>query len=142
MTTVLESRRGRVVARCASAVAVVCAAGHLALLVVHGSVSATAVAMVALAAGCLVCARHLWVSPAVAPWLALATMNVLMLAVHSATMGPHLHHREYATALPTPHPDALMTVLTACAISQIVCAATVLVWYRRAAAAQVIGWRR
>jgi len=148
MTTVLDSPRGRGVARCAAGIAVGCAVGHLVLLNApeHGRTPAGLTAMLVLAVGCLVCARHLWVAPGVRAWLLLATMNAVMLAVMTPMSHQgygHAAHHAYPGVAPAAHSSSstLMAALTAFAVVQIVCAATMLAWYRRVVAARLIGRR-
>jgi hypothetical protein len=154
---VMSSSRGRAIARCAAGVALVCGLGHILLLLTHGygHLGMATAAMTVLAAGCLVCARHLWVAPGVRPWLLLAAMNAVMLVLHSAAMttslngsSGHAVHHGYSVVEQSgvlgaqaehPHADLLVAVLTALAMVQIVCATVMLAWYRRVVAEHHFG---
>ena len=149
---VMSSSRGRAIARCAAWVALVCGLGHVLLLLTndHGHLGKATAAMTVLAAGCLVCARHLWVAPGVMTWLLLATMNAVMLVLHSAAMttslngssGRAAHHghsgaaQSAVFAAPGEHTQASLftAVLTVLAITQIACATMMLAWHRRVVA--------
>jgi hypothetical protein len=56
----------------------------------------TAGLTVAMAAGCLYCARDLWVRETLRAWILVALMNLTMIAVHA------LHRPRITTAVVSP----------------------------------------
>ena len=90
----------------------------------HSTNLAAAGLMVAMAAGCLYCARDLWVRGTLRAWLLVALMNLTMIAIHAPAPAAH-HHSGGVTAAPAHH-STVMNLATALAAVEVVAAATVL----------------
>ncbi|MGE2714072.1 hypothetical protein ACQI4L_08445 [Mycolicibacterium litorale] len=113
------AHRSAVIARrCCALAAVVSAGLHLTALG-HAATAVTAVLLAAMIAGCLFCARDLWVLGSVRAWLILALMNLAMIALHLPA--PTHHH-----GAPTADPSFAMGAATALAMVEVTVAAVVL----------------
>ncbi|OZC87107.1 hypothetical protein CH254_15545 [Rhodococcus sp. 06-412-2C] len=81
------------VGRTGAFLAVASAAVHVAGLADHGS--AHALIILAMAIGCLYCARHLWAGAITADWALVAIMNVGMFAAHQNMSMPGSHSGQH-----------------------------------------------
>lgn len=91
-----------------------------------GPVAATL--MVAMVAGCLVCAVELWVRGSVRAWLTVALMNLAMIAVHLPMSAAHQHAAALTGSVPGATTASLATLVAA---AEVVVAATVLFVHTR-----------
>ena len=97
----------------------------------HATNLAAAGLTVAMAAGCLYCARDLWVRGTLRSWVLVALMNLTMIAIHAHAPAAHHHSGAVTTAAPAHH-STVMNLATALVAVEVVAAATVL--YSRARA--------
>lgn len=113
------AHRPAVVARRCCALATVASAGlHLTSLG-HVAGPVTAVLLVAMIAGCLFCARELWVLGTVRAWLIVGLMNLAMIALHLPAPGHH--HTAVAAA-----PSVALGAATVLALTEVMVAGVVL----------------
>lgn len=117
-----------VVGRRACALLALCSAALHGVSLGHVTTLVGTMLMVAMMAGCLYCARDLWMRGTVRGWVMVALMNFAMIAIHMP-MAPH-HHGDVAAALPV-HDTTVMTVATALAALEVTIAATVLYFRTR-----------
>jgi hypothetical protein len=78
-----------------------------------------------MAAGCLYCARDLWVRGTLRAWVLVALMNLAMIAIHAPAPAAHHHGGGVTTAAPAPH-STVMNLATTLAAVEVVAAAAVL----------------
>ena len=79
----------------------------------------------AMAAGCLYCARDLWVRGTLRAWVLVALMNLTMIAIHAPAPAAHHHGGGVTTAAPAHH-STVMNLATTLAAVEVVAAAAVL----------------
>ena len=91
----------------------------------HAANLAAAGMTVAMAAGCLYCARDLWVRGMLRAWVLVALMNLAMIAIHAPTPAAHHHGGGVTTAVPAHH-STVMNLATALAAVEVLVAAAVL----------------
>ena len=91
----------------------------------HGTNLAAAGLTVAMSAGCLYCARDLWVRGTLRAWVLVALMNLTMIAIHAPAPAAHHHGGGVTTAAPAHH-STVMNLATALAAVEVVAAAAVL----------------
>ncbi|MCW2662833.1 MAG: hypothetical protein JWP83_3985 [Mycobacterium sp.] len=111
--------------RRACAALAACSAALHGISLGHGTNLATAGLTVAMAAGCLYCARDLWVRGTLPAWVLVALMNLTMIAIHAPAPAPHHHCDGVTTAAPAHH-STVMNLATALAAVEVVAAAAVL----------------
>jgi hypothetical protein len=75
--------RAAVVGRRACAVVAACSAVLHGFSLVHATSAAATVLTAVMLAGCLFCARDLWVRGSPRAWVLVALMNLAMIALHS-----------------------------------------------------------
>ena len=92
----------------------------------HAANAAALVLMLAMIAGCLLCARDLWRDGATRAWVLVAVTSVAMIALHMPSAG---HHHGSAAAGVGPPAPPVMTVAMGIAAVEVAIAAAVL--YRR-----------
>jgi len=97
----------------------------------HGTNLAPAGLTVAMAAGCLYCARDLWVRGTLRAWVLVALMNLTMIAIHAPAPAAHHHGGGVTTAAPAHH-STVMNLATTLAAVEVVAAAAVLYSWTRA----------
>lgn len=86
----------------------------------HPGHAVAQVLLLVMIAGCLYCARDLWVTGSLRAWLTVAVMNIAMIALHLPA--PAHHHGGPAAA----HTPATMGVATVLAMVEVTAAAGVL----------------
>lgn len=86
----------------------------------HAETPFAATLMAAMVAACLYCARDLWRDGRQRTWLAVALMNLAMIALHLPAPG---HHHG---AAPTTAPSTVMALATVVAMAEATVAAAVL----------------
>jgi hypothetical protein len=91
----------------------------------HGTNLAAAGTTVAMAAGCLYCARDLWVRGTLRAWVLVTLMNLAMIAIHAPTPAAHHHGGGVTTAVPAHH-STVMNLATTLAAVEVLAAAAVL----------------
>ena len=96
--------------RACASLAAVSAVLHAVMLGHAASPAAVAVMMVMIA-GCLFCARDLWLRGTARAWLLVALMNLAMIASH--VPAPAHHHGAAPAVAPMTTVSALATVLSA-----------------------------
>lgn len=121
------STRPATVGRRMFAVVAVCSAVLHGVSLGHVTNPVAAALMVAMAAGCLYCARELWTRGTLRSWTLVALMNLAMIAIH-LPMASH-HHAGGVTAAPTA--STAMTLATVLAVIEVVVAAAVLFRHTR-----------
>lgn len=104
----------------------------------HPPSRAAAVLMVAMVAACLYCASDLWTRGTVRAWILVASMNLVMVALHAPT-APTPHHGGGLPATSPAHLSMVMTLATGLAVVEVVVAATVVFWCTRTAARSRVG---
>ncbi|CCW13961.1 hypothetical protein RAJCM14343_0683 [Rhodococcus aetherivorans] len=90
-TTVPEAARRTTTTWCgraAAALAVSAAVLHAGSLAEHTPSPGSAALTLVMVAGCLYCARHLWMRGDQRDWILVTVMNVAMIMVHLTTMSP------------------------------------------------------
>jgi hypothetical protein len=87
----------------------------------HGTNLAAAGLTVAMAAGCLYCARDLWVRGTLRAWVLVALMNLTMIAIHAPA--PAAHHHGVTTGAPAHHSTVMNLAATLAAVEVVVAAA-------------------
>jgi hypothetical protein len=80
---------------------------------------------VAMAAGCLYCARDLWVRGTLRAWVLVALTNLAMIAIHAPTPAAYHHGGGVTIAVPAHH-STVMNLATALAAVEVLVAAAVL----------------
>jgi hypothetical protein len=108
--------------RVCAALAVGSAALH-AISLGHAVSAASGVLMGAMIAGCVYCARDLWVRGTLRAWVLVALMNLAMIAVHVGV--PAHHHGAVAASTVAVHESMVMTLATALAAVEVLLAAGV-----------------
>jgi hypothetical protein len=98
---------------------------------IHATSLAAAVLTVAMVAGCLYCARDLWVGGALRAWVLVALMNLAMIASHAPASATH-HHGGGVNADAPVHHSTVMTLATTLAAVEVIAAAAVLYHRTRA----------
>ncbi|KUH75750.1 hypothetical protein AU184_15260 [Mycolicibacterium novocastrense] len=91
----------------------------------HAETPFAAMLMAAMVAACLYCARDLWRDGRQRTWLAVALMNLAMIALHLPAAG---HHHG---AAPTTAPSTVMALATVVAMAEATVAAAVLYVHSR-----------
>jgi hypothetical protein len=76
----------------------------------------------AMAAGCLYCARDLWVRGTLRAWVLVALMNLTMIAIHAPAPAAHHHGGGVTTAAPAHH-STVMNLAATLATVEVVAAA-------------------
>lgn len=99
----------------------------------HAETPVGATLMAAMVAACLYCARDLWCDGRQRTWLAVALMNLAMIALHLPAPG---HHHGAAAA---DSPPTLMGLATVVAMVEAAAAAVVLYVHGRGRAVELIG---
>jgi hypothetical protein len=89
----------------------------------HATNLAAAGLTVAMAAGCLYCARDLWVRGTPRAWVLVALMNLAMIAIHAPTPAAHHHGGGVSTAAPAHHSTVMNLATTLAAVEVLVAAA-------------------
>jgi hypothetical protein len=107
----------------------------------HVTNVAATVLMAAMLAGCLYCARDLWLHGTQRGWLLVALMNFAMIAIHLPASSGHHHGVGLAAAAPMPE-STVMTLATALAAVEVTVAAAVLYYRTRALRPTEFGERR
>lgn len=118
------SRRLALLGRRAFALSAVCSAALHVISLGHVANPAVATLMVAMAVGCLYCARDLWTRGTSRSWVLVALMNLAMIGVH-LPMSAH-HHGASVTPPAVSTGSTAMTLATALAVIEVVIAAAVL----------------
>jgi hypothetical protein len=98
---------------------------------IHATSPAAAVLTVAMVAGCLYCARDLWVGGALRAWVLVALMNLAMIALHAPASATH-HHGGGVNADAPVHHSTVMPLATTLAAVEVIAAAAVLYHRTRA----------
>ena len=91
----------------------------------HATNLAAAGLTVAMAAGCLYCARDLWVRGMLRAWVLVALINLTMIAIHAPAPAAHHDGGRVTTAAPAHH-STVMNLATTLAAVEVVAAAAVL----------------
>jgi hypothetical protein len=125
------STRAGVLGRRAGALLAACSAVLHGFSLNHVTNPAAVVLMVAMLAGCLYCARDLWLHGTVRGWVLVALMNFAMIAIHLPASSAHHHGADLAAATPVPE-STVMTLATALAAVEVTVAAAVLYYRTRA----------
>jgi len=112
------------VGRRAFALSAVCSAALHVSSLGHVANPVAATLMVAMAVGCLYCARDLWTRGTSRSWMLVALMNLAMIGVH-LPMAAH-HHGSSVTLPAVPAGSTAMTLATVLAVIEVVIAAAVL----------------
>jgi hypothetical protein len=89
----------------------------------HGTSLAAAGQTVTMAAGCLSCARDLWVRGTLRAWVLVALMDLTMIAIHAPAPAAHRHGQGRC---PGAHHSTVMNLATTLAAVEVVAAAAVL----------------
>jgi hypothetical protein len=110
--------------RRAFALSAVCSAALHVISLGHVTNPVVAAVMVAMAFGCLYCARDLWTRGTSRSWTLVALMNLAMIGVH-LPMAAH-HHGASVTLPAVPTGSTAMTLATVLAVIEVVIAAAVL----------------
>jgi hypothetical protein len=122
--------RAAVVGRRACAVVAACSAVLHGFSLVHATSAAATVLTAVMLAGCLFCARDLWVRGSPRAWVLVALMNLAMIALHSPASVGHRHGGAQMAGAGTHH-SAVMTLATTLAVVEVTVAAAVLFYRRR-----------
>jgi hypothetical protein len=125
------STRLGVLGRRAYALLAVCSAVLHGISLGHVTNLAAMALMVAMLAGCLYCARDLWLHGTQRGWVLVALMNFAMIAIHLPASSAHHHGAGLAAAAPMPE-STVMTLATALAAVEVTVAAAVLYYRTRA----------
>jgi hypothetical protein len=112
------AHRSAVLARRCCALLAAASAGLHVLSLGHAANPVAGVVLVLMIAGCLYCARDLWLAGSLRAWLVVALMNIAMIALH---LPAPAHHHGPAQSVP-----AAMGAATALAIVEVALAGAVL----------------
>lgn len=123
-TTVPEAARRTTTTWCgraAAALAVSAAVLHAGSLAEHTPSPGSAALTLVMVAGCLYCARHLWMRGDQRDWILVTVMNVVMIMLHLTTMSPGGggggHHGHAVPVVAGGTADASMPPLMAAALA-------------------------
>lgn len=121
--------RVAVFGRRACAALAACSAVLHGIALVHATNLAATALTVAMLVACLHCAHDLWVRGTLRGWIVVASMNLVMIAIH--VPAPPAHHYGAGVTAAAPH-STVMTLATALAAVEIVVAAAVVCYRIRA----------